>query len=641
MKIKTIQLHNIGLYKNDIISFPSSGKKDVMLAWGNNGAGKTTLINSIKVGLLGKEAFQISYPEYCQFIKDKLITTRCDKSNVQASIRIEIEISENNSKVDYLLERSWKLSGDDFEENIQVFQGTQQISYEKKEQVLNTIARLLPPSLLDVIIFDGENAINILNEGKMSSLIKTIIYSVFGMDVYSGLSKDLSSFLRSGKSNGETSTEERMSFITLENEYKNAHSNVEKMNKLLKQENDKKVALLREISYTSKRFSDKTGIKIEGIEEINASINDAKSQKEKMDSDIKYINEEILPLKMVHSRIKEALSEIDKERPYLVLKNIEELKKYFSETKPAIELIEKLEQYVPEDSGEIKHNLSDSEYKVLSDMNQILKNYSKSSLLQSVEQKNDFMQEVRNKLEIAEKVQDPSSRELIKKIETSYEQLQETVNLVNELTKENDKYTEELFSIKNEYDLRKSIITKQKKESDSYLAAFNYRDVIDRFIEENVNSICSDLNRHVEHDLHKMKFRNNSIGKVDISPKSFEINLYEKDGSLIPSELFSAGEKQVLLGLIIKDSLSISNVDTFFLFDTPVGRLDMENRKVFTNEVIFNVADQVAVFATNSDYTKGDYKGISSRITKEVMLKRDSNDQIIAVEGGIYKGGGE
>ena len=97
----------------------------------------------------------------------------------------------------------------------------------------------------------------------------------------------------------------------------------------------------------------------------------------------------------------------------------------------------------------------------------------------------------------------------------------------------------------------------------------------------------------------------------------------------------------MLLGLIIKDSLSISNVDTFFLFDTPVGRLDMENRKVFTNEVIFNVADQVAVFATNSDYTKGDYKGISSRITKEVMLKRDSNDQIIAGEGGIYKGGGE
>ena len=510
--------------------------------------------------------------------------------------------------------------------------------YEKREQVLNTIARLLPPSLLDVIIFDGENAINILNEGKMSSLIKTIIYSVFGMDVYSGLSKDLSTFLRSGKSNGETSTEERMSFITLENDYKNAHSNVEKIEKLLKQENDKKTAILREISYTAKRFNDKTGIKIEGIEEINANISDAKTQKEKMDSDIKYVNEEILPLKMVHARLKKALVEIDKERPYLVLKNIEELKKYFSETKQAIELLESLEQFIPEDSEEIKHNLSDSEYKVLSNVDQVLKNYSKESLLRSMEQKNDFMMEVRNKLEIAEKVQDPSSRELIAKIESLYEQLQETVNIVNELTSENDKYTEELYSIKNEYDLRKSIITKQKKESDSYLAALNYRDVIDHFIDENVKSICSDLNMRVESDLRKMKFRNDSIGKVDISPKTFEINLFEKNGTLIPSELFSAGEKQVLLGLIIKDSLSISNIDTFFLFDTPVGRLDIDNRRVFTNEVIFNVAEQVAVFATNSDYTKKDYKGISKRITKEVMLKRDSKDQIIIVDGGIYKG---
>ncbi len=71
---------------------------------------------------------------------------------------------------------------------------------------------------------------------------------------------------------------------------------------------------------------------------------------------------------------------IDKERPYLVLKNIEELKKYFYDTKQAIDLLEKLEQFIPEDSEEIKHNLSDSEYKVLSNMDQVLKNYTKESL---------------------------------------------------------------------------------------------------------------------------------------------------------------------------------------------------------------------------------------------------------------------
>ena len=71
MKLKSIKLKNIGLYKDKIIEFPYKDQKNTIIVWGNNGAGKTTLINSVKIGLLGKNAVQMTYPDYCDFIKFK------------------------------------------------------------------------------------------------------------------------------------------------------------------------------------------------------------------------------------------------------------------------------------------------------------------------------------------------------------------------------------------------------------------------------------------------------------------------------------------------------------------------------------------------------------------------------------------
>ena len=87
---------------------------------------------------------------------------------------------------------------------------------------------------------------------------------------------------------------------------------------------------------------------------------------------------------------------------------------------------------------------------------------------------------------------------------------------------------------------------------------------------------------------------------------------------------------------MIKSSLHISKINTFFLFDTPVGRLDVGNREIFTKEIILKVADQVIVFATDSDYSSSDYQNIKSSINQELKLGRNNKDEIIVSEGSIY-----
>ena len=178
----------------------------------------------------------------------------------------------------------------------------------------------------------------------------------------------------------------------------------------------------------------------------------------------------------------------------------------------------------------------------------------------------------------------------------------------------------------------------KKKESNSYLSVLSYKDALEEFYVQNIKDICESLNKEIYKDLRLIKFRNQSITKVEINPKTFEMKLFESEDKLIPSRLFSAGEKQILLGMVIRNCVKLSKMNTFFLFDTPVGRLDVNNRKVFTDEVILKVSDQVAVFATDSDYTKADYENIKDKFTDEVRISRNSKDQIILTKGSIYGG---
>lgn len=617
--------------------FPTDKQKSTTIFWGNNGAGKTTFINSVKISLLGKNAFRMSYADYCEFIKNKMISTRCDKSNARASIDIEIEIKENNQNKQYVIHREWIINDDNFEENVIVYEAGNVLEYERKERLLNIIQRLLPTSLLDVIIFDGENAINILNNGQMNELIRGIIYSVFGMDVYVSLSKDLTTFLKGSKSNADISSSDQYDFVKAENEYRTTLSSYKRIDKLLSEAIDSRTAKIREITYLAKRFNEKTGIDVSNIEEINKNIAESENQKELFNSELRFINEEILPLKLLHSRIKGIRIKIEDEKPFVAAKYINELKNVFSINEEALNILKQLERYVPDGEQKVSYDLAEADIVSIQSLDSVLSKYTKRSLLDMIDNKNDYLKEIRRQMGVSSKVEDKESQDMLARMEKMYSELEGIVANISELSKDRENEKEQLEITKKNYDLIKADITKKKKTSSSYVSAMLYRDSIDKFIAENTDKICRKLNQKIQSSLDQMRFRNGSISEVRISPKSFDLELYEKNGKIIQSSLFSAGEKQVLLGLVIKEALSISKIDTFFLFDTPVGRLDADNRSIFTKEVIFTVTDQVAVFATDSDYSKDDYKKIKDCITKEVQLVRNDDDEIIVLNGGIYQ----
>lgn len=636
MKINSVTLNNIGLYSNEKINFKSDNR-NLIIVWGNNGAGKTTLLNSIKVGLFGNEAFQFNRDDYYRFVRESLISSRCLDSNFQASVSIEIVINENNQYKEYTFYRKWNINDDNIYESLEILHNNNKINFIDKEELIKRVKLTLPPSLLDVIIFDGEKAINVLNNNEMHKLIKNIVYTTFGMDVYSNLSKDLSLYLRNINLSDTNSSSDQLKLIELENEYKKALLEYNTITNTISELNKELLSSKRTLNIHSKYVFDKTGINFEEILDFQKNLNDEVDNKKKVDDESRYIIENILPFKILHKQISNIVKDIEKEKPLQVINNINILKKYFGNDNDSLVLLDNLENKIKMNSSfDLKYNLAEKEIEIIENLDSLLNNYSKEKLLDFYQVKNQNYLILKEKQKQIEKLNDVSCNEKIRIILNMADNINNlNIDLV-QLRIKQDELLILLELAKYNYDNLKKDMLKQKKTSNTYTNVLSYRELIDEFISKNIIKICNDLNHSILNELGRINFRNGSIKKVEISPKNFEVKLYERNNKLVSSSLFSAGEKQILLGLVIKQSLELSENDTFFLFDTPVGRLDMNNRSLFTNEVIMKISDQVIVFATDSDYSKNDYDLIKENVTQELNLKRNDNDEIIVINNSIY-----
>lgn len=636
MKIKSIELYNIGLYKNEKISFKTE-KKNTTIVWGNNGAGKTTLLNSIKLALFGASAFKLEYADYVKFIKESIVSSRINKNSLTAKIKCELEIDENFETHTYLLDRTYKIKNDNFDELISVYCDERLLPFEEKEEFLNKINLAIPPSLLDVIIFDGESAIDILKNDQMSKLIKNIVHSVFGIDIYYNLIKDLTLYLKNMSINDD-SDNSKFDLIETENTYKNLYNESLYHHQTLSEKEKAKNNLFLQLNLQMKRLQEKTGVEFGDLLEFKQSVLNMENDRKILNNELKYIQEEILPLKIVHKKICEIINQIELEKPYLVLNNINALKDFFKDDMTAMQLINELKEKINIDADKenISLNLNEKQSSKIIEIESIISKYSKQRLLSYYEEKNESYEILKQKLEKINKLDDQSSVEIIDKIKILSDDVFNLQQQCNELSKLLNEIDKRLAIAKKDYESKRKEILQKKKKSNSYVNVLSYKESIEEFVDSMIGDICNKLNEELYFNLRSMGFRNSSITKVSISPKTFEIKLYEKDNKLIQSKLFSAGEKQILLGLMIKSSLKIAKINTFFLFDTPVGRLDVGNRSVFTKEIILKVAEQVIVFATDSDYSKADYENIKNSISQELTLKRNLKDEIIVEEESIY-----
>ena len=151
MKIKKIELYNIGSFQGKNCIDISDVSKNVILVGGKNGAGKTTLFESIKICIYGhKEAgYQTISPAYKKNIKSLINDYAKLEAKTEAYVCINLELFNGQDMDSYSLKREWNLSKDDFE-TFTVEKNGQQLSNEDIEIFNSYLLDLIPPELFNL-----------------------------------------------------------------------------------------------------------------------------------------------------------------------------------------------------------------------------------------------------------------------------------------------------------------------------------------------------------------------------------------------------------------------------------------------------------------------------------------------------------
>jgi DNA sulfur modification protein DndD len=66
--------------------------------------------------------------------------------------------------------------------------------------------------------------------------------------------------------------------------------------------------------------------------------------------------------------------------------------------------------------------------------------------------------------------------------------------------------------------------------------------------------------------------------------------------------------------------VKVSKRELFFVFDTPLARLDKQNRKNFITQIIKKISDQSIVLSTDSEFVDVFFDLIDSSIAKKYKL---------------------
>ncbi len=617
MKISSIKLKNIGPYKGEAnFNFDTSEDRNIILIGGKNGTGKTTLLNSIKIGLFGCFSFGFKNENltYLNFIKNMLNYQTRDEN--LSYIEINFEFIEHYKIQNYTIHREWTLVKDDVDEKCKIYRDKKLLNAYDALELENKVRALSSPALINSFIYDGEKISSIIENGRLELYIKDAFNSIFNIDLLDQLSNDLTSYMVKSYKTDNKSIEYEISLLLnklnfVKSDIKTFEKNIAELNK--------EIDNLKLVLHSKKKeFTTLGGLSSEESSAISILISQLEKENEVNNNFIKNFVEEDLYLVMVIKELSKICKQAEKELPLQYAEQLETIQRYLNVNfeeyistlkSTQVKAIFNLDQILIDDIKELIRYLKESRKKSKDILDGRTTVMSKLAPLKDKIEKNLTT----NKLSEISKEIENIQEELTMKTE----QLIKSIGILKE--KNSEKAT-----LLNKYEQIADNIKKDKLSNSSYIQCTKALKICELFKSQLIKNKLAKISDLTCEIFDKTIRKDNYISKM-IFDENFGFVIYDSNNSIISPKLLSAGEMQILVSSIIYAMFKISGRKELFVFDTPLARLDNENRLQFIKNIIATISDQVVVLSTDSEFTGNNLKCIQERLRYKYLL--DYNDK--------------
>jgi len=660
MILKKIFIKNMFAYYGEIeIDLEPKNNKNIILIGARNGRGKTSFLKIIRILIHGlkdnsdftKQDANLTPNEYALGKGNQWEGIFYKKYGVKtASVKGVFEF-ENK---ELIVQREFIKKANTFDENVIIF-----YNGKKEKQGQTFLNNILPSNFAQFFFFDGEKLEDLMNTQSIN--VKESLEVLLNIKTYEKLMKYITSVQKEYKKETEdTPTSEEIQ--KLEYNQKSLITDI-KIHKHDIELIEKEIRVLQiDIEEKTERLTDLLANK-------KADIKPLKQEKEKIETkliDLKeYIGKKIKGMDflilMSESLSRTYLSKLEDDKTNYQLD--EQLKNFKRELNSIITTIQNnifdpdmidippeynLSSDITDFYSDKIREESDKAYKKFKnrknkeldkqiiyyheDDKECLQYafeekalmYEKFSSLKNLEQR---LREIYNELENATENASEHDNEIKKYKEEKEEEEKEKSekeqkkgSLLKEVELKNErKKVLDLDIKKLEKKLNLSRPILNSIELSSQLLDF-FQEFKLKLLHKKIEDLENEFNKH----LFELAYDKDWIKMVQINAR-FEIKLLNHLEREMSINSLSAGQRQILATALIQALGSVSQVKSFICIDTPLARIDLENREQIITKYYPKASKQVIILSTNSeiDPSKSEYRHMKDFISKEYTIVSD------------------
>jgi DNA sulfur modification protein DndD len=652
-----IRLHNFGIYRGQhhVLLTPPSRKKPVILFGGMNGGGKTTLLDALQLSLYGKRARcstrgDLPYPDYLRNATHRKVDP-ADGAAVSLGFRHTAEGQAH----DYQVRRSWTTTASGTRERVEVTKDGEPDSV-LTETWDDQVDAFLPQELSHLFFFDGEKIKALAERGRSSEILRAAIYSLLGIDLVDRLSADLVTAERRAR-NELADEAQRVALEGIQCELDQlALKRMDLVQRRGAAQNDVDRRSLH-LSKVDEKLRGEGGDAFESRATLEAQRDSLQGELQTLEAEIRDAAASELPLSMLRDQLAstldqaqgehnvgqaEALRSLLAERDAEVLARVESLvgrgasldslREWLLADRQSRTQVEKQRRVL----GLPDESLASLRHLVVGGMEEAVghlrRRISRAETIQA------RLVLIERRLAMAPDKE--AIAHLLEARATARAGLETAQGTLTQVDEELAQLARQEADTKARHSkLAETQVAFDFKREDAHRIVRATGRVRTSLMSFKLAVIQRHARRIEELILESFKHlmrKSTMVASIRIDPASFDMDLRDDDGTSLPADRLSAGERQLLAVAILWGLAKASGRNLPAVIDTPLGRLDSVHRRHMVERYFPHASHQVLLLSTDEEINEAQLDRLRPFIGRSYRLDYDEKQDAATVQAGYF-----
>lgn len=646
MIIKRLTMNNFGVFaKKNVFEFTHD--HPIVLIGGMNGRGKTTFLDAILLSLYGSNSASYKESKYKSY--GRYLRSYVNKGSQSKFAYVELEFVMNeSSQNEYVIHREWNALGKRTEEKITVYENGNYSDFLTKNWAM-FVENILPSALSRFFFFDGEKIAKLAVD-ETNVQMKASIREMLGIGVLDVLKNDLSRVLkRLAKNKTQMAVINELEALRQKkNDLADSLSEIDSQIKLIEEKIEKQRAIIEELHH---QHEIKGGDIIKQRQSLTQKRADLLAEIEQNQNALIECASGELPLTIVQDLISKVKLQAEDEHNDLVLQQalgmIEGILETYAVNHPeALTSNENFVDYVKRTTQEEATNqvyqISDHAlFQLNSLLDSLLQNSvqtAKELLIEKNVLKRKFDEiESYLTLDINEKVLGDifakirKEEAILVKLEVELSSFQQDKSSLNvSLNKVSAEYSR---SVENYLQKAELFDDEERLTKYSNMALR----IVEEYTIELQKRKTGILGSTITDCYRKLANKKNLIQQIVMDPDTLDLTYLDDNGNEVLKESLSAGEKQLMVIVILWALAICSKKKLPVIIDTPLSRLDSMHRTSLVTTYFPNASDQTIILSTDSEIDHNYYDLMKHAVGDEFTLSYDEETKSTTILKGYFQ----